>query len=180
MTLSEITLPDLEYVCLNMRPEDREEILNIRPHDNLLMLAWEAAALIRNMGRGRVAWFQGRPAAVIAVTEDRSGVWQIMMFGTEFLPSVAFPCMRWARETMRELVGNGTCRRLQCDSRVGHDEAWRFLMALGAEKEGPPMRGFGRDGGDYQRFVWLAGENDHVLRTENAKSAEACGCSVPA
>jgi hypothetical protein len=175
MTLSDITLPDLEFVCLNMREVDRIEVLGVRPHDNLLMLAWEAAALIRNQGRGRIAWANGKPAAVVAVTEDRAGVWQIMMFWTEDFKAVAFACMRWARETLRELVGTGLCRRLQCDSRVGHDEAWRFLMALGAEKEGPPMRGFGKDGGDYQRFVWIKGENDHVLFAQNAQRPEARG-----
>lgn len=165
--LSDISLPAIEYICLNMRSCDREEIYNILPHDSPIRLAWEAYCLINNNGRGRVAWHQGKPAAVISLTEDRPAIWQISMFGTDDFKNVAFPCMRWARETLRELASppmNG--RRLQCDSRVGHEEAAKFLLALGAQKEGPPMRHYGKDGGDYQRFVWLIGDNDHVLRRE--------------
>jgi hypothetical protein len=163
--LTEVTLPALEYICLNMRDADRLEIMNVVAHDSPIRLAREAHYMITNMGRGRIAWHNQRPAAVIFLTEDRPTIWQIGMFGTDDTKAVAFSCMRWARENLREIIRPPMCgRRMQCDSRVGHDESWRFLMAMGAVKEGPPMRAYGKDGGDYQRFVWITGENDHVLR----------------
>lgn len=164
-TLSEVTLNALTVICLNMREADRLEIMNVVAHDSPVRLAQEAYGMITNMGRGRIAWHNQKPAAVIFLVEERPKVWQIGMFGTDDTKAVAFPCMRWAREQLRELEQppmNG--RRLQCDSRVGHVEAEKFLLALGAHKEGPPMRHFGKDGGDYQRYIWLIGDNDHVLR----------------
>lgn len=163
--LSEVTLPALEYICLNMRDDDRIEIMNVVSHDSPVRLSREAHHMITNMGRGRIAWHNQLPAAVIFLIEERPAVWQIGMFGTDDTRSVAFPCMRWARDQLRELVKPPMlAKRMQCDSRVGHDEAWKFLAALGARKEGPPMRCYGKDGGDYQRFVWIEGENDSVLR----------------
>lgn len=163
--LTDIEYPSLEFVALNMREVDRVEIFNLLDHDNPLQFAQQAWHALKNNGRGRIAWWAGKPAAVIGLIEDRPRIWQISMFGTEDLPHAAFPCMRWARETLREFREppfNG--RRLQCDSRIGHDEAHKFLRALGAKEEGPPMVHYGKDGGDYQRFVWLIGDNDHVLK----------------
>lgn len=175
--LAEIDLASIEYVCLNLRPVDRDEIFNVRPHDNPVYLAWEAFGLLANMGRGRVAWVDGKPAGVIGIIEHRRGVWDIMMFGTEAMPKVALEMMRWARLNIPELIDLDG-RRLQCDSRVGHDEAHRFLMALGAEREGPPMRSFGKDGSDYQRFVWIKGDNGFVINgkaTANVLQLEVVG-----
>jgi hypothetical protein len=170
-------LTDIDYdsvmcVALNMREVDEVEILNVLDIDTKYDFGRLAFGALRNSGRGRVAWHKGRPAAVIGLIEERPRIWQITMFGTDDLRHVAFLCMRWARETLREFASppfNG--RRLHCDSRVGHDEAHRFLRALGACEEGPPMKHFGKDGGDYQRFVWLIGENDHVLSREPARHA---------
>lgn len=165
--LTDIDLVSLEYICLNMRPIDAVEIFGVRDHDSPIKLAWEAHYLIRAKGRGRIAWHDGRPAALIALTEDRPGVWQIWMFGTAAFKSVAYTCMRWAREQAADLIEHHGGMRLHCESHEDHDEAHRFLRALGAVEEGPPMRHFGKDGKDYQRFVWIAGENDHKLRSEH-------------
>lgn len=165
--LTDIDLVSLEYICINMRPIDAVEIYGVRPHDSPIRLAWEAFSVIRNTGRGRIAWHDGRPAAVIAFTEDRPGVWQIWMFGTSAFKSVAYACMRWARDTAADLIEHHAGKRLQCESHEDHDEAHRFLRALGAVEEGPPMRYFGKDGKSYQRFVWIAGENDYRLRSEH-------------
>ncbi|MEW5705129.1 MAG: hypothetical protein AB1781_11185 [Pseudomonadota bacterium] len=165
--LTDIDLVSLEYVCLNMRPIDAVEIYGVRDHDSPIRLAWEAYHMIRNRGRGRIAWHNGRPAAVIALTEDRPGVWQIWMFGTGDFKAVAYACMRWARETVADLIENHGGKRLHCESHEAHTEAHRFLRALGAIAEGPPMRHFGKDGASYQRFVWIAGENDHRLRSDH-------------
>lgn len=62
--LTDIDYTALEYICLNMRDCDRREIYALRPHDNPLLLASEAHALIRNTGRGRIGWAKGRLAAL--------------------------------------------------------------------------------------------------------------------
>ena len=157
--LTEIDIQALDYICLNLRDVDKREIYNVLDHDNPIMLAFQAHYVGVSKGRGRIAWWDGRPAVYIAFCEDRPGVWTISMFGTDDFKSVAFECMRWARATIPELINERNGRRLQCDSHVEHHEAHRFLTALGAVKEGPPMKHYGKDGSDYQRYVWIAEDN---------------------
>lgn len=158
--LTEIDLDSVHYVAFNLRQSDKEEIFNILEYDCPYRFGWEAFSVFRNKGRARIAWHNGRPAAVIGLVEERPSVWNISMFGTDDLKSVAFECMRWARDNIAELGGppfNG--RRLQCDSHENHHEAHKFLLALGARKEGELMRNFGKDGSGYWRFVWVFGQN---------------------
>jgi hypothetical protein len=161
--LTEIDLDSVQFIAFNMRDTDKEEIFNILEYDCAYRFGWEAFTIFNSKGRARIAWHQGRPAALIGLVEERPAVWNISMFGTNDLKLVAFECMRWARTNIPELIApphNG--RRLQCDSRVGHEDAHKFLRALGAEPEGPPMRHYGKDGGDYIRFVWIFGANGLV------------------
>lgn len=166
--LAEIDITSLDYICLNLRDVDKREVFGVVDHDNPIMLAFQAHYIGCTKGRGRIAWHNGRPAAFIAFCEERPSVWTISMFGTDDFKAVAFECMRWARETAADLIANRNGRRLQCDSHIEHHEAHKFLTALGAVPEGPPMKCFGKDGSDYQRFVWIKGENDHVLRKATA------------
>lgn len=187
--LTEITIGSLEYIASNLREPDRLEIMNLMPHDSPVMFAWQAHTMIRDHGRGRIAWHDGRPAACVSFIEYRPTVWQISLFGTNQFRSVAVECLRWIRDTAPELRDEFGGFRLQCDSRIGHDEAAKFLAALGATKEGPPMRHFGKDGSSYQRWVWLADEDTPLLRkkgkpnvlrsrdAENAEVPNAAECS---
>ena len=166
--LTDIDLASIQFITFNMRPEDKEEVFALLPHDCPYQLAWEAFVLFRNKGRSQIAWHQGRPAAVIAITECRKGVWDISMFGTGDFKSVALACMRWARDTIPDLIINHHGRRLQCDSHINHEPAHRFLKALGARPEGVPMKYYGKDGSAFQRFVWLFGENGFVSKDGKA------------
>lgn len=168
--LDEITLPALEYICLNMRDVDKREIYNILDHDNPIILAYQAHYVAVSKGRGRIAWHNGRPTAFIAFTEERPTVWTVSMFGTDDFRNVAFECMRWARSTAADLINERNGRRLYCDSHIDHDEAHRFLTALGAVHEGPPMRHFGKDGSDYIRFVWIKDGNGRIALRGLAKT----------
>lgn len=162
--LTDIDLVSLEYLCLNMREADKVEIFACQEHENPMRLAWEAHYLIRNKGRGRIAWHDGRPAACCAFTESWPGVWQVWMFGTDELKSVAVELLRWSRKEARDILSVCHGIRLQCESRVGHDEAHKMLKAMGAVPEGDPMPAYGKDGAAYQRFVWLKDVNDDVLK----------------
>lgn len=162
--LTDISYVALEYCALNMRQSDREEIFALLDTDSPIAFAWEAHALMRNKGRARIAWHNGKPAAWIGLVEMIPRVWQVTMGGTDDLPKVAFECLRWLRATIPEMMAppfNGY--RLYCDARVGplHEESHKFLRALGAMPEGPP-RQIGKDRGVYQHYVWLEGENGFV------------------
>lgn len=161
--LTDIDYLALEYVVLNMREQDRREIYALRPHDNPLQLAMEAHAVIRNQGRGRISWINGRPAAVAAFTEDWSGVWSVWMFGTEDFKAAAIPLLRWVRTEANEILTVCKGHRLHCDSHAECFEAHKMIKAMGAVPEFT-MRKYGKDGSDFIRFVWLNGENDAVLK----------------
>ncbi|MBK8772877.1 MAG: hypothetical protein IPM06_20940 [Rhizobiales bacterium] len=164
---------DLEYLCLNMRACDLVEIMNLVPFDAPIVLAHVCDELIRNNGRGRISWANGKPCAVAALTETRPGVWEVTMFGTDDLRSGIVPLMRWFRAEAADLIKQCKGHRLQCDSRADHHEAHKLIRAMGGVAEGPPMAGYGKDGGDYQRFVWLVGRNDAIVRPHYVQAKEA-------
>lgn len=171
--LSEPTLPDLEFICLNMRDVDKREIMNLLPFDSPIMLASVADSLIRNQGRGRISWAKGRPCAVAAFTEARPGVWEITMFGTDDFKAGLIPLMKWFRTEANDILTVCKGHRLQCDSRAEHHEAHKLIRAMGGKEEGPPMLAYGKDGGSYQRFVWLNGRDDAILRPHYVQAKEA-------
>lgn len=161
--LSEFDHYALEYIVLNMREADWVEISNLLPHDSKLQFAHEAGHAIRTQGRGVIAWHDAKPAGLAAFTENRPGVWQVWMFGTNAFRSVAFELMRWVRTEANDILQHCKGHRLQCESRSGYDEAHKMIRALGGELEFT-MRRFGKDESDYHVFVWFNGENDAVLR----------------
>ena len=162
--LHELSMFGVQSVCFNMREPDREEIFNLLDHDSPVKLAYQVIEAIRmNGGRGRVAFVGPTPVAVVGFAMFRPGVWQIILFGTDRFKEAAIHMLRWIRENADDLVTNHGGRRLQCESRQGHDEAHAFLRRLGARAEGPLMRMYGKDGSSYQRYVWIVGDNDHVL-----------------
>jgi hypothetical protein len=169
--LTEISLPSIEAICYRMRERDKTEVYALRPHDNPYRLAWEVHAVILNQGRGRIAWHDGRPVALMAFTENWPGMWDAWMFGTDEFKSVAINLIRWGRREVVEILKTCNGHRCQCDSRADYDEAHRLLKALGARPEGPPMRRYGKDGADYQRFVWLRGQDDAILDLAKADAA---------
>lgn len=162
------TLSACTYICHHMRDVDRAEVYGMSPEQNWYKLGALVWTMMRDHGRGVVAWHDGKPAALCGFVERWPGMWEIMMFGTDDLTKVAIPLMQWARRQIPDIIENHGGRRLQCDSRVGHDEAHKMLQALGAVKEGAPMPEYGTDGSAYQRFVWIAGVNDSIaMRTAN-------------
>lgn len=145
-----------------MRDCDKQEIYALRSYDNPLQLASDAHAAIRNMGRGRISWVNGRPAAVAAFTEEWSGVWYVWMFGTDDFRAAAIPLLRWVRKEANDILEVCAGHRLHCDSMVGHDEAHKMIKAMGGLPEFT-MRKLGKNGEDFTRFVWLRGENEAIL-----------------
>lgn len=169
--LTDITLPAIEYICLNIRESDRVEILALRPHDSELQLAWETFSALRNLGRGRIAWHQGKPAGLFGFAEAWPGHWEVWMFGTDEYRAVAFDLLRWARKEANEILQHCNGRRLQADVREGHPDAHKLVKAMGAIPEGPLLQNYGKDGGAYQRYVWINGVNDAVLKPHYTRAA---------
>jgi hypothetical protein len=169
--LTDITYSAIEYISLNMRESDRVELFNIRPYDSPIQWAWDANLALKSLGRGRIAWWKGRPAGLFGFTEAWPGHWEVWMFGTDDYRNVAFDLLRWARKEANDILTVCEGRRLQADVREGHPDAHRLVRAMGAIPEGPPMQAYGKDGSAYQRYVWLKGVNDAVLKPHFKRAA---------
>jgi len=154
--LHDLTYHSLEYICLNMRAVDRREIYATQSHDNAILLAKEVFEATKLRGRGRIAWSNGRPSCFAGFIEVWPGNWQIAMFGTDKFKDGAIELLRWIRSTIPELISELGGRRLSCHSWTGHTEAQQFLEALGAEREGPPLRDYGKNGETFQHWTWFA------------------------
>lgn len=163
-SLTEPDLLSLEFICLNMREIDRVEAFAVVSHDNPCRLAWETYHYVLNNGRGQIAWHNGKPAAFAALVEMWPSVWQIYMFGTDDFKNAAIPLLRWFRKESNDILTVCNGHRLQCDCRIGHPEAHKMILAMGGLPEGPPRQKFGKDGSDFQTYVWINGENDAVLK----------------
>lgn len=174
--LTDVDYFSIEYIVCNMRESDAIEIFALQDHDSRLRLAAEATYAIRNKGRGKIAWHKGRPAAVAAFVEIRTGVWEVWSFGTDDYTACVFTLMRWLRETARDIIATRQAHRLQCHSRFDHHEAHKLIRAMGAVPEGPPLRAFGKDGSDYQAFVWWPNVNDQILQRHYKRPQETNMC----
>lgn len=144
-----------------MRESDREEILNLRPHDSEFQLAFEVYTHISTSGRGVVSWHRGYPAALAGFTESYPGVWEVFMFGTDDFKDALFPLMRWIKTEAKAILSVCKGHRLQCDSRSTHHEAHKLIKSMGGVPEST-MRSYGKDSSDYIRFVWFPETDDFL------------------
>lgn len=147
-----ITLSAVEYITLNMREIDALEVYGMRGHDNPLLLAKEVV-LAASYGKAAIATHKGMPCGVIGVSPLWPGVWTAWSFGTEHWPRAVLKISRYGRQVFKPFILGCGAHRLQCESRIDHTEAHRWLEAMGAHKEGL-LRGYGRDGADYFMFSW--------------------------
>ena len=161
--LTDLTLMDMDYICLHMRERDKQEIFGLRPHNSPIRLSWEAYHYIINHGRGKIAWHREKPAAFAAFTEQWPGVWDVWMAGTEDFEAACVPLLRWFRKEANDILTVCNGHRLQCDSRADYERAHKLIETFGGKRE-CVFRKFGKDGADYIRFVWYNGENDAVLK----------------
>lgn len=170
MSLTDPTFTDLTYICLNMREVDATEILALQNHDSLYRLAWETHYAVTNHGRGKIAWHKGAPAAFAFFREERPGVWEVGMFGTNAFRDACVPLLRWFRQEANEILSVCNGHRLHCHSISTHEEAHKMIEAMGG-KRGPVERKYGKGGEDFVSFQWFNGENDAVLKSGYVRAA---------
>lgn len=147
-----ISLAAVEYLTLNMRAIDAAEIYSMRGHDNPHLLANEVV-LAASYGKAGIAEHNGRPCGIIGVSPLWPGVWTVWSFGTDDWPKAVLAMSRFGKRILKPFILARGAHRLQCESRIDHQEAHRWLIALGAKAEGR-LRGYGRDGSDYIMFSW--------------------------
>jgi hypothetical protein len=146
----------LEYIALHLRDRDRREVHGVRWDDDPIQLAHQTATILHE-GRGHIVEHDGRPAAVIGVCEVHPGVWQGLAFGTDDFARCIPRLTKLARVDLQAYIVERGGHRLEVFSRFDHEDSHRWLVYLGAEREGV-MRCYGKDGADFVRFAWTRGE----------------------
>lgn len=169
MSLHEIDRSSLEYICLHLRERDQREIYGLRSHDNPIRLAYEAHYMLTSQGRGRIAWHEGKPVAVLGFVESWPGLWDAVSFGTDEFPKVAFELMRYGRQEARSILRDVGGRRLQADAHIDNTDGHKFIETLGGKAE-YDMRLYGKDGSTYRRFVWFTGQEREALNMETSEN----------
>lgn len=147
-----ISLSAVEYLCINLREIDAAEIYNMRGHDNPLLLAREVVNAAC-YGKAGIALHNNKPAAIIGVSPLWPGVWTAWCFGTDDWPKCAMALTRYGKRVLRPFLMARGAHRLQCESRIDHVEAHKWLSVMGAKPDGL-LGGYGRDGSDYVMFSW--------------------------
>jgi RimJ/RimL family protein N-acetyltransferase len=153
-----ITASAVIYLCCNMRPIDAAEIFNNRNHESPDRLADEVIVAAA-FGKAGIAEIKGRPVGIVGVTPIWSGVWSIWSFGTAEWPKGVLSMTRFGVRVLRPYILERGAHRLQCESRIDHHDAHRWLKACGARVEGT-LRRYGRDGTDYLQFAWTKDDAD--------------------
>lgn len=166
-----LSLAAVEYLAINMRAIDAAEVYGMRGHDNPHILAHEVI-LAASYGKAGIVEHNGRPCGIVGVSPMWPGVWSAWAFGTDDWPKAIVRLTRFSRQVLRPFIIERGAHRLQCESRVDHHDAHRWLMAMGAKPDGL-LQGYGRDGSDYIIFSW---GKDHVHR----KASKAQAGSSPA
>lgn len=154
--LPQIDAAAVDHILANLRASDRRE---------LEATNWSLDGLAeRVMNTQDFAFFAAHrdtPAALIGAVPMWPKVWSVFAFGTDDFQKVGLRLTKFARRYIIPAVLNSGAHRMECASIEGHDEAHRWLEALGFHRE-CSMMCYGRDGETFYRYVMLGG--DDVLR----------------
>lgn len=147
--LPQIDHEAVAYIAANMRASDLREIeatnWSMDGFADRVMLAREFAFF---------ASHRGRPAAVIGALPMWPRVWSVFAFGTDDFGACGLRLTKFARRFIIPAIWNAGGHRMECASIEGHDEAHRWLEALGFHRESE-MHSYGRGGETFYRYVMV-------------------------
>lgn len=149
---------DIRFVAYRMRAADYREFSALSATTNRKQLARHLARRYAGSPDVMAVWPEGskEPAAVGGLLEHRPGVLTALFLATDAFPSIAMELtIRIKREFLPQVKTTGV-HRIEAVSLVGHTEAHRWIRHFGLKPEGPPMRGYGKNGEAYQQFAWVS------------------------
>lgn len=150
MKLLSPNLLDVMYIARHLREWDRRELFATRFDDNPDRLAMDV------MGWGPHWWVAGdggRAIAVVGATPVWPGVWSVGMFATDEFPRIGLPLTRFVKRRMIPHIQAQGIHRGECRSMEGHEEAHRWLEALGAKREGT-LSNYGKNRETFFTYCW--------------------------
>ena len=143
------TLRDLTFIAANMRAEDWREIACQFPEG---ITRTEIAALAGQFGESWVAVSSAQPVAAFGAAPLTCNVLTGWAWGTRRMRRAVPAITRFMREDCAPRWVDAGITRLEARSIAGHDEAHKWMRALGADEQ--PCPEWGRDGEDFILFSW--------------------------
>lgn len=148
-------------VCVDMRPEDREEIFALRWSDNPMDLAEDTMAVPGAKWAVHLAGVG--PVAVYGAAPMWPGVWSMWLFGTPHFQRIGGRLSHHIQRVMLPALAIAGAHRAEARSLSTHTKAHEWLEALGARREAT-LEGYGKNGEDFIVFAWRVSKEDVLLR----------------
>lgn len=156
MRVDEPSIAHVRYVADRMRDKDVEEFLALSFANDRVELA-DIMVDKYSANHQAFCFSDGdEPVAVGAMVEARPNVITLMFFATDSFPKLALRIARFTRQRLFPEYRQAGVHRIECVSIDGYTHAHRWIEILGLQREGGPMRGFGKGGETFHQFAWVA------------------------
>lgn len=143
-------LADLLHITHNLRERDREEIYATRFDEDRRVLANDVAF----SGDFRwAAYLDGVPVAAIGAVPRWPRVWTVWAFGTDDWNKVVLTLTKHVRNFMIPAILNAGAIRADCMALSTHEDARKWLTALGATPE-KVLDNWGKNGEAFVSYCW--------------------------
>jgi hypothetical protein len=145
-------LTKVGWLCRNLAPRDRDEILAVQFDDDPEFLTK------RTMAMKNFAWLaciDGKPAGIFGAAPCWPGHWEAFAYGSEDYPKVIVPLTRHVRRFCVPALIHYHVRLVKCWVQASYLEARRWvLMAIPGAIEACLVQDFGRNGEDFVMITW--------------------------
>ena len=142
---------DVEYIVANLRERDRAEIFATKWTTD------EAELVEAVLAAGAFQWaayVNGEPVALIGASPRWPNVWSMWAFGTDKWPLAVRRLTKHAKNFMFPALMNAGAVRADCYALETHEDARRWLKALGAIEE-QRLANWGKNGETFVCYCWL-------------------------
>jgi hypothetical protein len=155
---------DVWHVAAHMRESDQKEFMALCASQNLGELAADLVRRFADRDDIFAAYYGDEPVAIGATIEARPNVLTLLFFGTNKVEFIGRDLTRFMKQRYFPPLKNAGVHRIECVSIDGHEEAHKWILALGLDREGAPLLGYGKNGETFHQFAWVKDE----LRTAGA------------
>ena len=152
MKIDRASTTAVEHVALNMRDRDYAEFSAVHAVDTKRDLAIRLGILYGMRDDVQVAGDKDGPIAVIGQIMLWPNVISLLFFATPRFPGIVVPVTRLYRKMFDRMEAVGV-HRIQAVSLAGYTQTHKFLGLFGLEREGPPMKAYGKNGEDFVQFA---------------------------
>jgi hypothetical protein len=156
--ITHATWQDILHVAMNMREDDRAEVMATSWTDDVFDFAVEC---VRSPGvKLCVKDKDGIPVCVGGVANHQPGVGQAWLVGTEDIGKMGLYVATAAKGLFRSVMDHGGVHRIQAFSSATHHRAHEWLKLMGFSEESR-MPNYGKAGEEFITFSMLKGAS-HV------------------